>query len=429
MSWLRRVSPLSGSVLIALSTVALACSDDGGEGADDEVGESAGESSDDGTDDTTETTDGDAETTTDDAETTTDTGEPEPATEPGCEDAEFYTVPEDPAERGPWAVGAKTVVIDGLTTEIWYPAQWGSEAGADLKGYDLRAFLPESEAAKIPDEKAPPQVCDCYDDLPIDAAHGPYPVVVFVHGTASWRSQSLSQVTHWASRGFVVVSSDHPGLMLGDILGPLCGLPGGQQDLSGDTDAVLAALAAPSGDWAFLDGLIDTERMAVSGHSAGGSAAANQADKPGMRVSIPMASGQPVVANPAIESSLFLGGNADGVVPYSSTQSGYAGTAAPKRLVGIENAGHLAFSDICEIENDEGQDILEVAVEADVCGASLAGFLFDCSDSFVAPEIATAIINHSSTAVLEEVLKCQDDDAFAEFEASYPDVAEFLQEL
>ena len=84
--------------------------------------------------------------------------------------------------------------------------------------YDLREHLPKSEQGKISDSKNPWQACSCYRDLPIDEGHGPYPVLVFVHGTAGFRTQSLSQLTHLASRGFVVLAADHPGLMLADIL-------------------------------------------------------------------------------------------------------------------------------------------------------------------------------------------------------------------
>jgi predicted dienelactone hydrolase len=296
--------------------------------------------------------------------------------------------------------------------------------------YDLRYALPVSEQGKISDEQNPPQVCDCHRDLPIDEQHGPYPVVVFVHGTASFRMQSLTQMTHWASRGFVVISSDHLGLWLADSLALACGGGMNPQDLSGDTDKVLAALADPQGDLAFLVGLVDPTRVAIAGHSAGGNAAANQANKPGVRVSIPMASGQEVASSPTLESSLLLGGLADGVVSFSSTQNGYAGSPTPKRLVGINNAGHLVFSDICEIENTEGQDILEVALEAGVCGAQFAGLLFDCDPNFIDPSLGKAIINYSTTAVLEEVLKCvEGPDLFADFQTTFPAVAEYQEEL
>jgi predicted dienelactone hydrolase len=320
-------------------------------------------------------------------------------------------------------------VIDGVTTEIWYPAKWGSDAGVEPLTYDIRYALPESEQGKISDDKNPLQRCDCYPELPIDADNGPYPVVVFIHGTASWRSQSLTQTIHWASRGFVVVSSDHAGLWLRDTLALVCQQPAASQDLSGDTDVVLAALANPTGELEFLADRIDLTRVGISGHSAGGNAAASQADKPGVRVSIPMASGQPVQGSPALASSLLLGGLADGVVNYSSTQTGYDGSPAPKRLVGIENAGHLVFSDICELTNDDGQDILEVAVEAGVCGAQLAGFLFDCNPDFIDAAVSIPIVNHATTAVLEQVLKCSEEpDLFAGF-ADRPGVAEYQQDL
>jgi alpha-beta hydrolase superfamily lysophospholipase len=354
---------------------------------------------------------------------------PEPGTVMGCADSTFYEVPADPSARGPWAVGARTIVINGVTTEIWYPAAWGSEAGDEPRVYDIRYALPESEQPKITDAKNPQQPCDCYADLPIDDQHGPYPVVVFVHGTASWRSQSLTQMTHWASRGFIVVSSDHEGLWLRDILAPLCGQAGGNQDLSGDTDVVLAALASPAGELAFLAGHVDTDRVAISGHSAGGSAASAQTNKPGIRVSIPMATGAAVMDTPMLESVLLLGAMSDGVVNYGGTQNAFNNSPSPKRLVGIENAGHLAFSDICELKNADGQNILEVALEAGVCGAQFAGFLFDCDPNFIDAAIAGHIINYSSTAVLEQVLRCvEGPDLFASF-ADEPGVGEYQEQL
>lgn len=105
-------------------------------------------------------------------------------------------VPADTSARGPWAVGVRTVTVGGLTHEVWYPARRGSESGKAKKVYDLRYAIPADARPKITDEKAPRQPCDCIDDLPIDAERGPYPVVVFFHGTAGFRTQSLSQMTH-----------------------------------------------------------------------------------------------------------------------------------------------------------------------------------------------------------------------------------------
>mgnify|MGYP001446614435 CR=1 FL=1 len=129
----------------------------------------------------------------------------------GCESAALYERDSDAAERGPWPVGVQTVSLGRLDVEVLYPAVPGSEAGLSPLEVDIRYALPESEREKVGDDVRPHQSCDCYSDLPVDQEHGPYPLILFVHGTASWRTQSLSLMEHWASRGFVVASADHPG--------------------------------------------------------------------------------------------------------------------------------------------------------------------------------------------------------------------------
>ncbi|MGO8991732.1 MAG: hypothetical protein ACLQVI_00280 [Polyangiaceae bacterium] len=108
-----------------------------------------------------------------------------PPDQPGCGGAMFLARPSDPGAPGPWAVGAHTSTIAGLTTEIWYPAKWGSDACQPQVTYDIRLDLPASQQGKIPDAANPLQYCDCYRDLPIDDTHGPYPVITFIHGTAA----------------------------------------------------------------------------------------------------------------------------------------------------------------------------------------------------------------------------------------------------
>ena len=105
---------------------------------------------------------------------------------------------------------------------------------------DVRSFLTPSIAAKINDSLVPhPVYAGAYEALPPawqpsaytaqtaqataqataqETTPAGFPVIVFVHGTAGWRSQSLSLVSHWASRGFVVVAADYPGICLHDLL-------------------------------------------------------------------------------------------------------------------------------------------------------------------------------------------------------------------
>src|SRR4249919_3928716 len=78
---------------------------------------------------------------------------PPPTT--GCDGASLLPVPSDPAARGPWAVGVRTVAVGDLRTEVWYPASPGSDAGKETARYDIRTALPPAEAAKIPDDENP----------------------------------------------------------------------------------------------------------------------------------------------------------------------------------------------------------------------------------------------------------------------------------
>lgn len=358
------------------------------------------------------------------------TGEPTtggPGEAVGCDGAPLLAVPEDSALAGPWPVGARTVKVGELTAEVWYPAEPGSDAGVDAVRYDIRTALPDAEQGKVPDAKNPWQDCDCHRDLPIDAAHGPYPAVVFVHGTAGFRSQSLELVTHWASRGFVVIAADHPGLWLKDLLGSICGVNAPAQALSADISDLVGAIKAPVGDLAFLQDHVDGGRIGMAGHSAGGGAIKSFGAV--AQVLIPMAAAG-VDAGAALKSTLVLGAQADKVVAYSGQQSGYASSPARKRLVGIANSGHLAFSSLCSLKNADGEDFLTIANEFDVCGAQLAGALFDCKPSYTPDAINWQISNFASSTVLEETLHCVDaGDKFAGLQAKFPEVGEFQEAL
>lgn len=348
------------------------------------------------------------------------TGEPPPTQ--GCDGVPLIGNPADPAAPGPWPVGVSTVDLDGLQVEVWYPATPGSEAGASPVEYDIRDQLPPDEAMKISDEDNPWQPCDCYRDLAIDTEHGPYPAVFFIHGTASFRTQSVEQMVHWASRGFVVLAADHPGLKLGDLLGMVCGGPNISQDLEGDVGAMMAAARGEVPGLEAVAGQIDAARFAVTGHSAGGNATAGFGDD--AQVLMPLAAGG-VMPGTALASTLIMGALQDSVVPYSSQTDGYDASPSPKRLVGIGNEGHLAFSELCHLENAAGQDLLTVAVDNGVCGANFAELLFQCSDEFLEPQTTRDIVNFATAATLEETLQCSPiGSAFANLVAEHPDVLE-----
>lgn len=351
-------------------------------------------------------------------------GRPLAADEVACEGRTLLKVPDDPAAPGPSPVGARTITVAGYTTEVWYPAVRGSEAGKPKVSYDLRKQLPDADLGKIPDADNPLQPCDCIRDLPLDGDHGPYPMVLFVHGTAGFRTQSLTFMTHWASRGFVVVAADHPGMMLKDILTGTFGFH--QADQAGE---ILDALAQPSGEAAFLAGHLAEGHLAMSGHSAGGGAVAGFGDR--AQVIIPMAAGG-AAPGMTLKSALILGGMNDGVASYSGQQSGYQSSPKAKRLVGLSGAGHLAFSDICAIGADQG-GLLQIAEGHGVTVPALVATLGKdgCNPGQLPPEKAWPIVNHATSAALEETLACgaSSKAKLAGIQAAYADVGEYQEDL
>jgi predicted dienelactone hydrolase len=321
----------------------------------------------------------------------------------------------------------------GATTdvEVWYPATRGSDAGQTRVTYDVTKFLPAGQSSKIPASANKAGTCDCYRDLPLDTTHGPYPAVIFIHGTGSFRVASTSQMTQWASRGFVAVAADHPGLDLPDTLATFsagaCTGSGIQQNLSRDVDAEIAALTKKTGDFAFLGSSVDMGRIGIGGHSQGAMNAASFSTKPNVEIDFPLADlgGTVVPASPSLKSVLVVGGMSDSVVPYSSDQSAYSGSPSPKRLVGITGGDHLDVTDLCWQTNSSGQTGIQVAQQYGVCGTSFLAVLAKCG-SIKPPQLGPDITNYVTTAALEETLHCVDRSAaFADLRTKYPQVGDF----
>jgi dienelactone hydrolase len=335
---------------------------------------------------------------------------------------------------------------------VIYPAEPGSTDGLPETTYDVRDWLPPEERSKVPDQNSPavgPIGGNLFRDVPIDSAHGPYPVVIFVHGTASFRIASGSVNAHWASRGFVVVAADYPGLFLMDQLNSACLYPTtGAQDIPGDINAQLAALTAASGDLAFLAGHIDMTRLGLSGHSQGGCITATLTTIPNVQIVLPMSGSTPGTASPSLKSLMFISGMDDTVIGYSfplignvvcplgstTTTGAYQASPGPpgvaKRLVGITGGGHLVPTDLCQT-NAVGRNAVQEAQADGVCGVNTAVIiglpaLFDCGTIDMA--VGIAAVNYASTAALEETLHCKDRSAqFASLQAQLPQVGEFHQ--
>lgn len=171
-------------------------------------------------------------------------------------DAEGYSL------RGPYAVGVRQFKIEDpdrpLDVVVWYPAS-NPEDLEQKVSYQVGIYSIEGQALQ--------------DGEP-DMTAGPYPLIVFSHGSGGTRYQSLYYTEHLASYGFVVMAMDHPGNTILDMLG------GDEEQLERNiavnfalrpldmlrTIAYADELTADGP----LAGLIDTDRIGVTGHSFGG---------------------------------------------------------------------------------------------------------------------------------------------------------------
>jgi len=352
-----------------------------------------------------------------------------------CPNQDLLPLPADPSVAGPWPVGARNLgvlEIEGrsLRTEVWYPGTVGSETGLETVAYDISLELPSVMAQKIRDaDLNPPQETLAFADLPLDIGHGPYPVMVFIHGTGGWFAQSVEQTQHWASRGFIVFSMNHPGISLKDLLCVSEVRPpfsdnceNAQTDQSGDAAKLISlidTLDHPALE--FLRGKIDYENSyAISGHSAGGNAAGRMGDYG--KVLIPMAAGGSSVGSEVI-STLVLGARNDTIVRPASQENGYANSPSPKRIAMFDRGtspsaeggglGHHFCSSICYVGEEDG-GIAQIAIDSGINQAVLFRGLAEdgCAfqdEGFDRPELGWEFVNYMSSAVLEEVLMCNPD--------------------
>jgi dienelactone hydrolase len=378
-----------------------------------------------------------------------------------CGTTSLLTIPADPSERGPWVVGVQTVTIGRLTAEITYPAKPGSEAGKSEATYDIRDWLPKSptqsaQYTPIADSESPavkPIGGKLFRDLPIDDAHGPYPLVIFMHGTASFRIASGTLITQWASRGFVVIAADYPGLMLADQLCSAgCGCQAsGNADYPGDISAQIAAVKAGTGPLAFLAGHVDTTRIGLSGHSVGGCTVAALTKDPAVQVVMPLSAAAPTPTSASLKSTLYVSGMSDTVFNYA-TGSGIGNVVCPnatgsvsdaytasassdtlkKRLVGVTGGGHLVPTDLCQ-KNADGNNAITVLHNHHYCAVDSVAIiglpaLFDCGAADFDWQIGMKDVDYATTAALEETLMCQDRKAaFANLKTALTTIGDFKE--
>ncbi len=224
-----------------------------------------------------------------------------------------------------------------LPTEVWYPA---AAAATELP---LERFVGTSTPA--------------HRDAPAAADRGPFPLLVFSHGNQGIRVQSTFFTVRLASRGYVVAAMDHTG-----------------NTLVGDDERDVAAANRPA-DVAFvtrevvrrsldgggrLAGLVDPERVGVTGHSFGAwTALAAPLLHDGFSAAVALAPPGPDHYEPPRPLAglavplLIVAATQDGTTPFTEAEEVYAAVSGPRYLAGVQGAGHFSFTDLCGVWADD----------------------------------------------------------------------------
>lgn len=170
-----------------------------------------------------------------------------------------------PDEPGPYVVGRTTLQLDDadrgrpLVADVWYPADAGTTGTPSVY-----QFLPGIEYDSA----------TALADVPVSSA-GPFPLVIYSHGSGGLRYISAFFTELLASHGFVVAAVDHVGNTAVDLIGG-AEPPRDQMGLTRVLDVeflisqMLSLSAAPSGQFSAT---VDADRVGVTGHSFGGYAA------------------------------------------------------------------------------------------------------------------------------------------------------------
>lgn len=259
-------------------------------------------------------------------------------------------------KRGPYAVGENTLKLKtGAPLEVWYPATAKSVKGKKIAKFDMVEWLPPLIKSLLPPGTKVTYPSGGVRGVPV--AGGKFPLVVFSHGYAGFRDQSVFLTSWMASWGFVVAAPDHTSRDLTKVLG---GTAGPTTDVE-DLQATITQMGKATKDKKSpLRGHIDMTRIGAVGHSAGGRAVENLAlVDPRVDTFIGMA-GASVGAldsdtvDVPTQPGLLITGDIDNVVTLDKMRAAYADMNSPKRFVLLHNAGHLVFSDICRVGGDQG---------------------------------------------------------------------------
>lgn len=314
------------------------------------------------------------------------------------------------SESGPFEVGVTFLMLPGdRPVDVWYPAGEGGQVANRFR-HNLNDPWPESIRLLVP--QVPDTVVDAYPDVQASDA-GPFPVILESHGFGSSRRDGALNHRHLASWGFIVIAPEHFERNRATVTGQ----PVEFEEME-SVDVLLAALALVEEEsiteGSVLEGIVDSDRVAVDGVSAGGRAALELGNDPRIGAVVgraPAGSETPDGGVPV----LLLASDRDVAVDVDGVRAIYGEMASPKALAVILDAGHNTFTDACAIIRENGGLDIEAMVEATGFPAELLEFGNNgCTDEYADPAVIRPMINHLQVAHIRWALGIDsNDDALA----------------
>lgn len=348
-------------------------------------------------------------------------GSPAPVDPLPFEPASATAAP-DPTKPGPFPVGVRTVTYedtgrrkpDGspriLVTEIWYPATQDTR-GKPGVDYDITTVFTDEQRAALAGTQAPVLHTSAVRDAPIAASHGPFPLIIFAHGMGAIRWQSTYYTVLLASHGYVVVSCDHEGGTLYDLVrNQMESTPEGLEHRPGDVIYLMNRLARLKADDP-LYGHLDLEHIGVTGHSFGAFTSLRVAamDKrvkaivpqaptdvnlAWLGLPMPVRLGIPVMVQAAHDDKTLEWDT--NIVPT------WPLLERPRWLLDLVHGGHFTFSDLCAFD----LATLAEKVSVNVDGVDVRKVLEDgCAPPAPPASVAQPVINHFGVAFFNAHLR------------------------
>ena len=238
-----------------------------------------------------------------------------------------------------------------LTTDIWYP----------VDPQDAAAAVPAPPYMLIPGTGA--EATRSVTDVPV-STNGPFPLVVFSHGSDGMRWLSAFFTELLASHGFVVASADHVGnTTVENLLRTSVPVLESAVDRPLDATFVIdALLAGANGAPSDLVAAIDPRRIGIGGHSFGGyTSLAVASGRPGIppdrriKAVLGLAAWTALLSDAELEAvevpTMLLSGTLDALITIAeNTERPW--TLIPGRplyRVDITGAGHQSFTGVCDL--------------------------------------------------------------------------------